>query len=69
MRVMFMTALYLPHMGGLEVLAGELLAEFEARGHDVALLTSKGERDLAEHETVDGIPVRRVDSHTVFQAA
>jgi glycosyltransferase involved in cell wall biosynthesis len=68
MRIMFMSALYLPFMGGLEVLTAQLLSEFQSRGHDVALLTSKGDRDLPDFEIVGGIPVRRTDSHRAIQA-
>jgi glycogen synthase len=68
MRVMFMSALYLPFMGGLEVLTAQLMAEFESRGHVVALLTSKGDRDLPDFDILDGIPVRRTDSHDAIRA-
>lgn len=68
MRVMFMSALYLPFIGGLEVLTGQLLTEFQSRGLDVALLTSKGDRSLPDFEIIDGIPVRRTDTHRAIQA-
>ncbi len=68
MNIMFMSALYLPFMGGLEVLTGQLMAEFQSRGHNVTILTSKGDRDLPDFEVMDGIPVHRTDSHEAIRA-
>lgn len=69
MRIMFMSGQYLPFMGGLEVLTGQLLDELQSRGHDVAVLTSKGaDQEVPDFEIVDGIPVRRTDIHQAIQA-
>jgi glycosyltransferase involved in cell wall biosynthesis len=68
MNIMFMSAQYLPFMGGLEVLTGQLMAELQSRGHTVTLLTSKGDRELPDFEVMDGIPVHRTDSHEAIRA-
>ena len=53
MRILFITPLYLPHMGGLEVLASELLSGLRARGHEVSLLTAHLEESQAGFEVAN----------------
>jgi glycosyltransferase involved in cell wall biosynthesis len=68
MRILFITPLYLPHMGGLEVLSSELLAGLRSRGHDVSVLTAHLEESQAGFEVMDGIPIRRTSAHQVMRA-
>ena len=67
MRILFMSPLYLPLMGGLEVVTSQILTELQSRGHEVAVLTSQGGRDDLEAEVVDGILVRRTDTQRAIQ--
>ena len=62
-----MPPVYLPFMGGLEVLSSQILAELRARGHDVAVVTSMGEGDLPSDDVIDGISVRRCDVHRAIR--
>jgi glycogen(starch) synthase len=68
MRILYVTPLYLPYLGGLEVLAGQLLAELRERGHEVSVLTSTDGGEPVGHDVVDGIDVRRTDAHAVIEA-
>ncbi|MGH9125088.1 MAG: glycosyltransferase family 4 protein [Acidimicrobiales bacterium] len=66
MRILYVTPLYLPFLGGLEVICGQLLEELRDRGHEVAVVTgvnSHGE-PLGVRE-IEGVPVLRVDAYHV----
>jgi glycogen(starch) synthase len=65
-RIAFVTALYLPHTGGLEVLASQMLAELHQRGHDVTVVTSLDDRTHPAHEVIGGVEVVRTDAHDVI---
>ncbi|MEA2971608.1 MAG: hypothetical protein QOG82_66 [Actinomycetota bacterium] len=64
MRILYVTPLYLPWLGGLEVLCSQLLDELRGRGHEVAVVTAVNDavtpRGLGE---VDGVPVLRTDAY------
>lgn len=68
MRVLLLTPLYIPRVGGLEILVRQLADELGARGHDVAIVTSHGGEVSAGLDHVDGVPVQRVDAHDVVEA-
>lgn len=63
MRILFVSSMYLPLMGGLEILTADILTELQARGHDVAVLTSHGAAHRPAREVLGGIPVIRTDTH------
>jgi glycosyltransferase involved in cell wall biosynthesis len=65
LRILLITSLYIPWIGGLELLVHDLAAELVARGHTVAILTSHGTEAAAGLDEVDGIPVLRTDTHKV----
>lgn len=67
-RILFLTPLYVPCVGGLETLVRQLAPEAVSRGHDVAIITSHGGESVSGFEYVDDIPVRRVDAHHVVEA-
>ena len=56
-RFLFVLEFFPPHIGGVEVLFGELAAELARRGHEVEVITS-GERNSVE--TREGITIRRI---------
>ena len=64
MRIVYITPLYLPWVGGLEVICSQLLAELRQRGHDVAVITAVNDTvtplGLVE---IEGIPVLRADPY------
>jgi glycogen synthase len=67
-RILFLTPLYVPCVGGLETLVRQLAPAVVSRGHDVAIVTSHGRESISGFEYVDDIPVRRVDAHHVVEA-
>lgn len=66
MRITFVSALWLPYTGGLEVVTGQMLKELQYRGHDVAVVTSRDDATLPRRETVNGIEVIRSDAHAAI---
>lgn len=66
-RVLLLTPLYVPHVGGLEILVRQLAPALVSRGHEVAIVTSHGRESTSGLDNVDGVPVQRVDAHHVVQ--
>jgi glycogen(starch) synthase len=66
-RILFLTPLYVPHVGGLETLVRQLAGVLQSRGHDVAIVTSHGREAASGDDSIDGVPVRRVDAHDVVE--
>lgn len=59
MRILFITARYRPHVGGLETVVSEL-AQHLKDGHQVEVIANRSPRSLAAHEVIDGVPVTRL---------
>lgn len=68
MRILFLTPLYVPHVGGLETLVHQLAPALQARGHDIAIVTSHGREAESGCERIDGVSVFRVDAHDVIES-
>ena len=68
MRVLLLTPLYIPRIGGLEIFVQQLAQELRTRGHEIAIVTSHGDEAIAGLEQVDGVPVLRVDAHEVIES-
>src|SRR5712691_4738465 len=66
-RILFLTPLYVPCVGGLETLVRQLALELLSRGHEVAIVSSHGPESASGLDHVDGVPVRRVDAHDVLE--
>lgn len=60
MRILLVTARYLPHRGGLESVVSHIAREFIRAGHTVLIVTNRYPRTLPAAEAIDGIPVRRL---------
>jgi glycosyltransferase involved in cell wall biosynthesis len=64
MRILYVTSLYLPWLGGLEVLASQLVGELRGRGHELAVVTAVNDSGaplgVAE---VEGARVLRTDAY------
>jgi glycosyltransferase involved in cell wall biosynthesis len=54
-RVLYLTELFLPHIGGVEVLSGQLLRALARRGHELTVVACGGDGPADHH----GIPVHR----------
>lgn len=62
MRITFVTALWLPATGGIEVLTGQMMTELHHRGHEVSMVTTRHDVSLPEREIIDGIEIVRIDT-------
>ena len=60
MRVLIVTARYLPHRGGLERVVSEVSRQMRLDGHTVTIITNRYPQTLPKHDELDGIPVRRL---------
>jgi glycosyltransferase involved in cell wall biosynthesis len=60
MRIVLITARYLPHRGGLESVVYHLAHEFHHRGHSVQIITNCFPRTLPAKEIIDGVQVTRL---------
>ncbi|MGD2069081.1 MAG: glycosyltransferase family 4 protein [Gemmatimonadota bacterium] len=58
-RVLYWVQDFLPSIGGVQVLAGQLLPALRDRGFDFAVMASRDFTDLPERSEWDGIPVHR----------
>ena len=67
MRIMMVTTLYSPWVGGLEILVQQLTRELSQRGHDLLVVTSHGEEAESGPGAVDGTPVLRVPVHRAIE--
>jgi glycosyltransferase involved in cell wall biosynthesis len=60
LRILLVTARYLPHVGGTEIHTYELANRLVADGHDVTVLTTAFDGQLPDREEDSGIKIRRV---------
>ncbi|NOY98885.1 MAG: glycosyltransferase family 4 protein [Chloroflexi bacterium] len=59
MRVLYISAFFWPHLGGIETLSLKFLPAMQDRGHQFMVITSFANRDLPAHDDHDGILIRR----------
>jgi len=60
LRILFVTARYVPSVGGVEVHSHEVATRLVKAGHQVTVLTVDTDGALDSRETVDGVEVLRV---------
>ncbi len=60
MKMLFLSRLYFPHIGGVEKHVREVSKRLVARGHEVKIVTEKFDSSLKDLEAVDGIGVHRI---------
>jgi glycosyltransferase involved in cell wall biosynthesis len=66
MRVLYVNALYPPHVGGgAEVALAAIVQGFRERGQDAAVLTTHASAGVLR-EQVDGVPVLRIGQRNVY---
>src|SRR5262249_5870337 len=68
MRIMMLTPLYLPWVGGLEIFSSQLIAELRARGHDAIVVTSHAGFASDTTDEIDGVTVHRLGLHEAVAA-
>ena len=59
MKVLYVSAFFWPHIGGIETLSLKFLPAMQELGHEFRVITSFAKRDLPKHDDYKGIPVRR----------
>ncbi|MDT8307342.1 MAG: glycosyltransferase family 4 protein [Anaerolineae bacterium] len=60
MKILQVLTYYRPHVSGLTIYVERLSRALAEQGHEVTVLTSRYERDLPRHETMDGVRVERI---------
>lgn len=60
MKILLVTSSFFPVLGGLQEAVSQLAKEFQAMGHDVAVVTNRYPRNLKRYEIIEGIPVARM---------
>lgn len=60
MRILIVTARYLPHTGGVAETARSLAKQFQQAGHDVHVVTNRYPRALVRDEHIENVPVTRL---------
>ena len=59
MKILFISRLYHPHLGGVEKHVREVSKELIKKGHRLTVLTEKYDRNLKNEETVDKVKIVR----------
>ncbi|WP_277452456.1 glycosyltransferase family 4 protein [Janibacter sp. DB-40] len=60
-RIWLAPSAFHPSRGGVEELTLQLAHEYRRRGHDVTVIVHRHPRHLPTEDTVEGVPVRRID--------
>ncbi len=60
MKILFISRLFYPHIGGVEKHTIEIAKSLIAKGHDVTILTEKYDNFLKNKEIIDGIKLVRI---------
>ena len=60
MRILLISARYLPHRGGLESVVYHLAQEFCKQGHTVRIITNRFPNSLPHKEMIDGVQITRL---------
>ena len=61
MKIVLITDLYLPNMGGVEMVVRNLGKQYTNSGHKVTIIAARTPRNLASQEVIDGIEIYRLD--------
>jgi glycogen(starch) synthase len=59
MRILYWTEAFWPYIGGLEVFSTRLLTALRTRGHEILVVTCRGNLDLPDSDEYRDIPIRR----------
>ena len=61
MKVLFLTRLYWPHVGGVEKHVREVSVRVKDKGNEITVITEKYDKKLKDEEIKDGIKILRID--------
>ncbi|HYO46792.1 MAG TPA: glycosyltransferase [Gemmatimonadota bacterium] len=65
MRILFVSDLFWPLIGGIEVWSARLVTGMAARGHEVQVVASHSEFDQPDRDVLEGVGIERLE----FRAA
>ena len=60
MRILFVSDLFWPLIGGIEVWAARVVTGMAARGHDVRVVSSSSDAGLPERDALEGVEIDRL---------
>lgn len=67
MKIVFLTRLYLPHVGGVEKHVREVSLKLKKKGNIVKIITEKYDDSLKDFEIIDGLEVYRIKALNKWQ--
>lgn len=63
MKILYWSGLFLPHIGGVEVLSLEFIPAMQKKGHEFVVITSRTNAKLSEKEEYKGTTIHRLPFH------
>lgn len=66
MKILFVLELYYPNIGGIEKLFKSLAEKLVEEGHEVTVVTSRFDKELASGETIAGVRIKRLNIRSRF---
>ena len=60
MKILFLSELFWPYIGGAERLASELIMDLHKQGHQLLVITSHDQLKLPDQDNYHGIPIQRL---------
>lgn len=68
MRILFWCEIFLPHVGGVEILVSQLARALVREGHACGILTNRHAPELPDREDHDGAEIQRIDFMQAIQS-
>lgn len=68
MRILFWCEIFLPHVGGVEILVSQLAQALVREGHACGILTNRHAADLPDREDHHGAEIHRIDFIQAIQS-
>jgi glycogen(starch) synthase len=68
MRILFWCEIFLPHVGGVEILVSQLARALVERGHTCGILTNRHAPELPDREDHHGAEIHRIDFLQAIQS-
>ncbi len=68
MRILFWCEIFLPHVGGVEILVSQLARALVREGHACGILTNRHAADLPDREDHGGAEIHRIDFIRAIQS-
>jgi glycosyltransferase involved in cell wall biosynthesis len=66
-RILFVSDLFWPLIGGIEVWSARVVTGMAARGHEVRVVASRGDAGLPERDDLEGVEIERLEFRTAVE--